>query len=92
MNYPLSLQNFILIFPALVLSNNVSRLRLAMILLALETGSHVDMEGVEFIKCTAYRLEPITKGSFNDLDGEVIESGPIQGTVLAGVTQVYCNL
>jgi sphingosine kinase len=63
-----------------------------MILLALETGGHIGMSGVEFIKCTAYRLEPISTGSFNDLDGEVIEAGPIQGKVLPQALQVYCNL
>jgi diacylglycerol kinase family enzyme len=63
-----------------------------MILLAMETGAHTDMPGVEFIKCTAYRLEPISPGSFNDLDGEVIEAGPIQGKVLPEAVQVYCTL
>ena len=62
-----------------------------MILLGLENGDHVDMDGVEYIKCTAYRLEPITPGSFNDLDGEVIESGPIQGKVIPDAIQAYCN-
>lgn len=70
----------------------MSRLRLLLILLALESGGHVDMEGAEFISCTAYRLEPITEGSYNDLDGEVIESGPIQGIVLPGAIRAYCTL
>lgn len=48
------------------------------------------MSGVEFIKCSAYRLEPITKGSFNDLDGEVIESGPIQAAISQPSLQAYC--
>ena len=72
-------------------SGNVSRFRLAMILLAMENGGHKSMPGVEFVKCTAYRLEPLTKGSFNDLDGEVIEEGQIQGRVLPGAIQVYCR-
>ena len=49
------------------------------------------MPGVEIIECTAYRLEPITSGSFNDLDGEVIEAGIVQGSVLPGAIQVYCR-
>jgi len=63
-----------------------------LILLGFETGSHIGMDGVEFVPCTAYRLEPITKGSYNDLDGEVIEPGPIQGVVLPSATRAYCNL
>eukprot|EP00526_Cylindrotheca_closterium_P008899 CAMPEP_0113634194 /NCGR_PEP_ID=MMETSP0017_2-20120614/17802_1 /TAXON_ID=2856 /ORGANISM="Cylindrotheca closterium" /LENGTH=520 /DNA_ID=CAMNT_0000544877 /DNA_START=10 /DNA_END=1569 /DNA_ORIENTATION=+ /assembly_acc=CAM_ASM_000147 len=61
------------VFEILVVRKNVSRLRMAMILLGLDSGDHVNMPGVEFIRCSAYRLEPITPGSFNDLDGEVIE-------------------
>jgi diacylglycerol kinase family enzyme len=64
---------------------------MAMILLALDSGGHANMAGVEFIKCEAYRLEPITPGSFNDLDGEVIEAGPVQGCVLPGAINVYCS-
>ena len=65
---------------------------MAMILIGLETGTHVDMEGVEFIQCLAYRLEPQTTGSFNDLDGEVIEDGPIQGHVVPSAIEAYCNV
>lgn len=57
----------------------------------MEHGGHVGMHGVEFVECSAYRLEPITKGSFNDLDGEVIEAGPIQGAVSQPSLQCYCN-
>ena len=57
----------------------------------MEHGGHVAMNGVEFIECSAFRLEPITKGSFNNLDGEVIESGPIQGSVLPSSFVAYCN-
>lgn len=71
---------------------NVSRYRMARILLGLETGSHENMPGTEWVKCTAYRLEPLSPGSFNDLDGEVVEHGPIQGFVMPGIWQVFSNL
>ena len=80
-----------LFFCQLICSGNVSRLRLALILLSMEHGGHVGMNGVVFIKCSAYRLEPITQGSFNDLDGEVIESGPIQAAVLPSSIRAYGN-
>ena len=57
----------------------------------MEHGGHVDMNGVDFIECSAYRLEPITKGSFNDLDGEAIESGPIQAAISQLSLQAYSN-
>lgn len=70
---------------------NTSRLAMAKILIGLETGSHVDVPQAEFIECSAYRLEPITQGSYNDLDGEVIEAGPIQGQVVPGAMKVFCQ-
>lgn len=64
---------------------SVSRYRLARILLALETGWHENMPGVEWIQCAAYRLEPSDlTHSFNDLDGEKVEPGPVQGTCRCG--------
>ena len=62
---------------------------MAKILLGMETGGHYGMPGVEFIECTAYRLEP-TDG-INDLDGEVIESGPIQGKVMPSAMRIFCK-
>lgn len=58
-------------------------------LLAMDTGKHIEMEGAEYIACTAYRLEP--QGSYNDLDGEVIESGPVQAHVIPGVLNVFAG-
>ena len=77
------------VFQMMIVRGDVSRLRMARILLGLETGSHVDMPKVEFFAASAYRLEPLSKGSFNDLDGEVVESGPIQGRVLPGSWRVF---
>jgi sphingosine kinase len=74
-----------------VRGNNISRYRMVRILLGLETGSHVDMAGVEFVECVAYRLEHFTEGSFNDIDGEKVEDGPVQAHVLPGAFQVFCN-
>ena len=59
------------------------------IILALELGQHITSPKVEFIECVAYRLEPLTVGSFNVLDGEVIESGPIQASVLPSAINFF---
>lgn len=80
------------LFHILLIRKPVSRFRLLLILLSLEHGGHVGMDSVEFLECTAYRLEPAKAGSFNDLDGEVVEAGPIQGMVLPGAIRAYCNL
>lgn len=75
----------------LVRGRSISRYRMARILLGLESGSHAGMPGAEFVECVAYRLEPLTTGSFNDIDGEVVEDGPIQAHVLPRSFQVFCN-
>ena len=67
----------------------VSRWNMVKILLSLEKGSHVNDEKVEFYECVSYRLEPMTSGSFNDLDGEHIESGPIQAQIQPGAIRMF---
>jgi len=56
------------------------------IILALELGQHITSPKVEFIECVVYLLEPSTVGSFNLLEEEVIESGPIQASVFLSAT------
>jgi hypothetical protein len=69
------------VFQILLVRGKISRYRLTRILLALEHGGHVDMPGLEWITCTAFRLEPDDENySYNDVDGECVERGPIQGT------------
>ena len=74
----------------LVRHKNLSRLQLAKILIGMDTGAHAQYSQVEFIECTAFRLEPDID-SINDLDGEVIESGPVQGRVLPRTFKVFCK-
>ena len=77
------------IFQILVVRGKWSRYQMTLLLLALETGTHIRSPAAEFIECVAYRLEPITSGSYNDLDGEEIEPGPIQAHVMPGAIQVF---
>lgn len=59
----------------------ISRLEQIKILLAIDTGRHIDNDKCEMYECVAFRLEPLVEGSHNDLDGEKIEDGPIQAHV-----------
>jgi len=79
------------VFQIMLVRGNVSRYRLARILLGLGgDGSHADLPGVEWIACTAYRLEPVdTTASFNDIDGEEVEKGPIQACVLPKAVRYF---
>jgi sphingosine kinase len=79
------------VFQILVIRGKWSRYQVALLLLALDAGTHVNSPAAEFIECVAYRLEPTTAGSFNDLDGEVIEAGPVQAHVLPKAIQIFCH-
>lgn len=79
------------IFQILMIRGSPSKYKIIGFLLGLEDGTHINSSISEFIECVAYRLEPLTEGSFNDLDGEVIESGPIQAKVMPAAMQVYCK-
>jgi len=69
------------VFYVLIVRSSCSRLRLLQMLLKLETGGHIHCEGLEVVTCVAYRLEPLTYNTYNDLDGELIQDGPIQASV-----------
>ena len=70
-------------------NEHVGRWSIASVLLSLASGSHATHPAVEFVECVAYRLEPLAEGSYNDLDGEVIDSGPVQARVMPGALQVF---
>jgi sphingosine kinase len=67
-------------FQIMMIRKPLSRLQMIRILLSIDSGEHIHLKGVEFIKCSAYRLEPV--GSFNVIDGELVEAGPIQAHVV----------
>jgi diacylglycerol kinase family enzyme len=66
-----------------IVATNLSRFEILQLLLAVEDGSHVNHEKVKVYKALSYRLEPsdTTRGLFS-LDGELVEYGPIQASVL----------
>ena len=76
----------------MMIIRNCSRCELLSLLLTIDEGKHVDEDKVEFIKAYAYRLEPVVFNSDADgiysLDGEVVEYGPIQASVLPAAARV----
>lgn len=79
------------VFKIWVVRGNVSRFRMALILIGLETGAHIDYPQCEFIDCCAFRLDPIRPGR-SVLDGELIEEGPVQVKVLPASMNVFCHV
>lgn len=68
-----------------------SRLRFLELVLKLESGDHIKCKDTEVVDCVAYRLEPLTDNSYNDLDGELIEPGPIQACVVPSGAQFFAG-
>lgn len=56
----------------------VSRMSVLKTLLGLECGSHLNIPGVELLKCRAFRLTPGSSIGHHSLDGELVPFGPIQ--------------
>ena len=50
-------------------------------LLLLGSGGHVGFAELEVVDCVAYQLEPLAKVSYNVLDGELLEDGPVQARI-----------
>ncbi len=78
----------------------LSRFRLAQLMLAIDSGAHVSHPNVQCYRCTEYSLEPIITdaqaGGDNrskqegiyTLDGEVVPYGPIRGIVRPGAARL----
>lgn len=69
-----------------------SKIKLLKMFLVLENAGHVEHEGVEFYECVAFRLEPVTEGSYNCVDGEQVENGPIQAHVVPRAVQFFTGI
>ena len=60
-------------------------------LLKLDSGGHVDCKDLEVIDCVAYQFEPLSKVSYNVLDGELLEDGPIQARFMPSGAQFFAG-
>lgn len=80
---------YIILYNYTLNSEPCPRLELAKIMIGLENASHVSSKNAEVIKCVAFRLQPLSPGSCNDLDGEVIEAGPVQAHVMPSAMNIF---
>ena len=68
----------------------ISRYRLTSKLLAMQDGSHTSGHGLEIVKVKAFRLEPLTEKGRVTVDGEAVDYGPIQGSIMPSAARVVC--
>ncbi|XP_054159202.1 sphingosine kinase 2-like [Oppia nitens] len=66
----------------LFLRSKVSRRQVIQFLLALEKGRHPALPYVDFVPVRAFRIEPYNNIGKMTVDGELVESGPIQAEVV----------
>ncbi|UYV69945.1 K02A2.6-like [Cordylochernes scorpioides] len=66
----------------------VSRTHMIHILSHLSTGTYINSDKVDMIPVQCFRLEPLTSTGHLTIDGELIDTQPIQATVLPSVARV----
>jgi sphingosine kinase len=72
----------------IIVARDLSRFEIVKLLLDLDNGDHVRHPKIEIFKALSYRLEPAnTDVGLYSLDGEVVEYGPIQASVLPSAAQ-----
>ena len=77
------------LFRVMMVRDHCSRFTLAKILTSIRSGQQTAFKEVECIDCVAYRLVSLSDGSNFVLDGEIIESGPIQACMLPSALNVF---
>ena len=60
-------------------------------LLKLDSGGHADCKDLEVIDCVAYQFGPLSKVSYNVLDGELLEDGPTQARFIPSGAHFFCR-
>lgn len=75
------------IFTVIVVQD-IGRAGLASLLLSMDSGEYINNPNVRIFKCSQYVLEPLTSRGRYSLDGEVIEYGQIEGTMLPSAARV----
>ena len=71
----------------------MTRKNLLATLIKMEKGKHIGIPGIEIIPVNAVRIEPlendkVSKGTIC-VDGELIESGPIQCHIMQNAAKIY---
>ena len=66
----------------------MSRCEILQLLVGVDSGDHAIHPKVQTYKAKAYRLEPLTDQGIFSLDGEVVEYGPIQASILPGAARI----
>ena len=72
----------------LMIRKGICRKRMLQVMMSFWDGSHIQYPEVEMVPVTAFRLEPLAEKGIMMVDGEEIESGPIQAEVLPSFANI----
>ena len=73
----------------LIRRKNTNRLKMLRIMLGYSTGAHLDIDGVELIPVTYFKMVPISQGSYLTVDGEVVKNGSIEAEILPKAINIF---
>lgn len=76
----------------LVRRSRVNRLKMLKIMLGFETAQYLNVEGVEMLPVTYFKLQPLSSGSYITIDGEVLETDDQDATIEAQIMPKKLNI
>lgn len=72
----------------LFIKGSASRAQILQFLIALDTGTHVNLPFLTMVPVRAFRLEPTDNQGRLTVDGELIECSPLQAEMVPGIARV----
>ena len=72
----------------LYMTGDVTKSQVVSFLMSVESGKHVDLPYVNLLPVRGFRLEPFANCGLLTIDGELIDTEPIQARVLPSIANV----
>lgn len=72
-------------------AGDLSRKQVLQFLLALDSGAHVRLPFVNLLPVRSFRLEPLSAKSRVTVDGELIETAPLQAEIMPCIARMLCK-
>jgi len=77
------------VFTIFLVRERISTCESLQLLLTMDDGGHVGHPRVEKYQASAYSLEPLCEKGLYSLDGEQVEYGPIEATMMPSAMKVF---
>lgn len=74
----------------IIIRRGISKLQLIRAFLQAADGSHISLPNVEYYKVQRFRLDPVNNQGILAVDGEKVDSQPIEVVMRRGLARVFC--